>query len=252
MSYPNKYMIPEDRIPKPWRQGPYECCVAAAIAKILEVINYVKTGTYTMMSKGYVYAMHNPPEKSQGGSYTEYAVEKLLEYGSVPEEMFPDMDEPPYILHKLNAVSNVEELHKIAKKNKIKGYTYIKGDIYKNDNIKKFLTEYNMPLMGVYLASKKLHCVCIVGWDGDKFLCQGHTFDDVYKTKISFAWYLDGGIDDMKFTDVKEDRWSQKYIDKVSDEGLMQGISEDEFAPEQPVTREQLAAVLCRALYKME
>ena len=102
MSYPNKYMIPEDRIPKPWRQGPYECCVAAAIAKILEVINYVKTGTYTMMSKGYVYAMHNPPEKSQGGSYTEYAVEKLLEYGSVPEEMFPEMDEPPYILHKLN------------------------------------------------------------------------------------------------------------------------------------------------------
>ena len=56
----------------------------------------------------------------------------------------------------------------------------------------------------------------------------------------------------MKFTDVKEDRWSQKYIDKVSDEGLMKGISKEEFAPEQPVTREQLAAVLCRALYKME
>ena len=255
-NYPEKYMIPEDRIPKQWSQGPYGCCVAASITKVLEVINYIKTGTYTMMSKGYVYAKHNPPEKSEFGMYSDYAIEKLLEYGSVPEEMFPIMDEPPYILKKLNALPNVEELNEFAKRYKIKSYSYIRGDIYKTENIKKFLYEHNMPLVGEYKQPRNLHSVCIVGWDGDKFIVQGHDNGSLYKTKISYAWYLDGGIEDkeenMEFTDVKDDRWSKKYIEKVSEEGLMKGISDKEFAPEQPVTREQLAAVLCRTLYGME
>lgn len=254
-NYPERYTIPEDRIPRQWSQGLYGCCVAAAITKVLEVINYVKSGTYTMMSKGYVYAKHNPPEKSEFGMYTDYAMDKLLEYGSVPEEMFPIMDEPPYILRKLNALPNVEELDEIAKKYKIKSYSYIKGDIYKTENIKKFLYEHNMPLVGVYKQPSNLHCVCIVGWDGDKFIVQGHDNGKLYKSKISYAWYLDGDMEggvNMKFKDVKDDHWAKKYIDKISDEGVMKGISEDEFAPDTPVTRGQMAAVLCRALYGME
>lgn len=54
------------------------------------------------------------------------------------------------------------------------------------------------------------------------------------------------------FKDVEDKRWSKKYIDKVYEEGIMNGVSKDMFAPEKPMTREEVAAVICRALFGME
>lgn len=54
------------------------------------------------------------------------------------------------------------------------------------------------------------------------------------------------------FKDVEDKRWSKKYIDKLCEEGIMNGVSRDMFAPEKPMTREEVAAVICRALFGME
>lgn len=254
---PEKFTIPKDRIPKPWSQGAYGCCVAASITKVLEVINYIKTGKYTMFSKGYTYGRHSRPDKTQGGMDYEHAMNSLLKLGTVPEEMFPYMNEIPDIIEDIVEHPNISIFDKEAEKTKINSFTKIKGDIYFYDNVKKFLYEHQMPLVGNMVG--KRHCTVIVGWDGDKLLFVDHDGrDDIMRGKFNEAYYLEGYFDkeekDMskKFKDVAENHWAKKYIDKVVEEGDMNGISEDEFNPDGYVTRGQLAAVIGRVKYGME
>lgn len=249
---PEKFIISQDRIPRAWSQGLYNCCVAASTTKVLEVINYIKTGTYTMLSKGYTYGRHSRPDKTQGGMDYTYLMNSLLNCGTVPEEMFPTINEMPNIMDDVNNHPNIAELDKEAEKTKIESFTKIKGDIHFNDNVKKLLYEHQMPLVGNMVG--KRHCTVIVGWDGDKLLYQDHDGSNrLVKGKFNEAYYLEGGIDSMKtFKDVDTNRWSKKYIDKVVKEGDMLGVSEDEFNPTGYITREQAAALICRLKYGME
>lgn len=49
-----------------------------------------------------------------------------------------------------------------------------------------------------------------------------------------------------KFKDVPENAWYAESVNRCADLGLMVGISENEFGVSEPVTREQLAAVMVR------
>lgn len=243
---PDKFTIPKERIPKPWSQGAYDCCVAASITKVLEVINYLKTGKYTMFSKGYTYGRHSRPNKTQGGMDYTYAMESLLYHGTVPEELFPDMDEIPNIIYKVMNHPNIVEFNKEAEKTKINSYTKIKGDIYFYDNVKKLLYEKQMPLVGNMVG--KRHCTVIVGWDGDELLYHDHKGSDkLFKGRFNEAYYLDGGVN-MGFKDVKSTDWFYEQVKKVCDEKMMIGTSYDTFEPNKPVTRAELATVICRLL----
>ncbi len=248
---PEKFIIPKERIPKPWSQGLYGCCVAASITKVLEVINYVKTGKYVMFSKGYVYGKHNHPNKRQEGMDYTYAMESLLKHGTVPEEMFPIMNEMPNIRDDVNNHPNIDAINKEAEKTRIKSYYKIPGTSKFNEILKTYLYEKQMPIVGNMTG--KRHCTVIVGWDGDKFLYHDHNGKEtLYRGKFNEAYYLEGDFEMKKFKDVEDDRWSKKYVDKIYKEGIMLGVSEEEFKPTEGVTREQLAAVLCRALFGME
>ena len=50
------------------------------------------------------------------------------------------------------------------------------------------------------------------------------------------------------FEDVKSDRWSSGYIATVYSEDLMVGVSDTEFCPESPITREQMAVIACKLI----
>jgi S1-C subfamily serine protease len=50
----------------------------------------------------------------------------------------------------------------------------------------------------------------------------------------------------MQFRDVSEHRWSAEYIKWMTDMGVLEGYPDGTFRPEQPVTREQAAAMLRR------
>ena len=50
-----------------------------------------------------------------------------------------------------------------------------------------------------------------------------------------------------KFTDVKNDTWYYDVVKKVTEKGLMNGISETQFAPELNVTRAMFVTILYRA-----
>lgn len=252
---PDKFTIPKDRIPKAWSQGVYNCCVAASITKVLEVINYIKTGKYTMMSKGYTYAKHSRPDKTQGGMDYLYAITGLMQHGTVPEEMFPVMDEIPDIIDKLASLPREQfiELNKEAEKTKITGYTKFPGNIHFYDKVKKCLYEKQMPLVGNMVG--KRHSTVIVGWDGDKLLYQDHDGrDTLVKGKFNEAYYLEGGIemaDKLPFTDVKKSDWFYPYVKEMYEKGIMQGTEEDKFEPHRPLTRAEVATIISR-IFKEE
>ncbi len=253
---PERFIIPKDRIPRAWSQGAWNCCVSASITKCIEVDVFAKTGRYINMSVGYTYAKHSRPDKTQGGMDYDYAMKSLMSHGTVPEEMFPIIDEIPDIMDKLNAHPDRDKINKEAEKTKIKNCIEFPGNIYFYDRVKEFLYEKQMPLFGNMVGRR--HCTVIVGWDGDKLLYHDHKGSDrLTKGRFNHAYYIETGIEEEKdmakeFKDVKADHWAKKYVDKVVEEGDMKGVSEDEFDIDGNVTRGQLAAVICRLKYGME
>lgn len=250
---PDKFIIPTERLPKPWSQGLYDCCVAASITKVLEVINYVKTGTYTMFSKGYTYGRHSRPDKTQGGMDYSYTIPELLHRGTVPEEMCPIMDELPDIRKKVLALPNISELDKEAEKTKIEKFVKIVGNANFYNTVKECLYDEQMPLVGNMVG--KRHCTVIVGWDGDKLLYHDHDGSDrLVKGRFNEAYYLDGGVnmanDKLPFEDVKETDWFYQAVKDVYEKGIMYGTEAFTFAPNKPVTRAELATVISRILEK--
>ena len=201
---PEKFTIPKERIPHAFPQGAIGACVACTITKILEVINYIKTGEYIEFSKGYTYGRHNRPDKRQGGMDYEYALNSLMERGSVPADMYTDYDEMPDIRDRLFASERFNELEKEAERTKIKTWEKIQGNIYKLDNIKKYLYEHQMPLIG-NMTGNTQHCTVIVGYDGDKLLYQDHDVTgriiSIKHTKFNYAFYIDGGIENNELSD---------------------------------------------------
>ena len=52
----------------------------------------------------------------------------------------------------------------------------------------------------------------------------------------------------MQFSDIPHGYWAYKQIDKLTNEGIISGVSQDLFMPEQYVTRAQYAAMVIKAL----
>lgn len=58
---------------------------------------------------------------------------------------------------------------------------------------------------------------------------------------------LEASREAVQFADVPDDYWAKPYIDSLSERLVIDGISDDSFAPEQPVTRAQLASAIAQA-----
>ena len=53
-------------------------------------------------------------------------------------------------------------------------------------------------------------------------------------------------MEEIKFTDVSSDRWSAEAIDEAVKDGIIAGFPDGTFAPDQPLTREQIAVIWSR------
>ena len=227
----SKYLIPDSRIPKPFNQNkvnPYshvDSCVACTFTKILEVINYVKTGTYTDLSKGYMYGRNNYPDKKKGGMNEEYTLNVLLKRGSVPEKNCADYDEIPDIVKKLESRKDIAELDILAESFRLKAWENLSGNNSKElfENVKAYLKKYNMPLAAtIKNYGGERHCVVAVGYDGEKILWQNHDGTDKIRslkhTEFCRAYYLDGNIEEAKKVSYKlmNTEEFKKYIDGLN------------------------------------
>lgn len=53
---------------------------------------------------------------------------------------------------------------------------------------------------------------------------------------------------DEKFEDVPESHWAFAYVAAAENEGIVNGVSDDEFAPDKTITRQEMATILYRAI----
>jgi C1A family cysteine protease len=106
------------------------------------------------------------------------------------------------------------------------------------------------------------HAMTLIGWRADRrWVIQnswgpgwgdrGFCYLPVNYPGIREVWTVtDQTALGAGLSDVSPDRWSYQDIQAVITAGLMQGFPDGTFRPGEPVTREQLAAVLARLLEK--
>lgn len=86
------------------------------------------------------------------------------------------------------------------------------------------------------------------GWYADKELTQKYDFTTpVTKSFTLYAKWMESDNITLKFTDIKNDAWYYDVVKKIVEKGLMNGISETEFAPELEVNRGMFVTILYRA-----
>ena len=270
----NKFILTAERIPKAFSQNVYKdgrlfttvnSCVTCSIVKVIEVLYAIRNGYSTELSKGYAYVKHSG--RGANGTVEDIVLKSMLDkkIGTVPYDMCTDYTEKPDICNIIEARSDLAELDIEAEKWAIESWVRGKGNNKKElkENVRKYLETYKVPLIGRLNRSGNLeHSVVIIGCDDEYIYYHDHDKDGgekraKYDSWFSYFYYItvpDGGGNEMpkNFKDVDNDRWSKKYIDKVCEEGDMNGISEDMFAPGEPLTREQAAALICRLKYGME
>ena len=95
-----------------------------------------------------------------------------------------------------------------------------------------------------YLAKKG-----VLTGKNEKEFCpnQNVTREEFTKIIIS-ALELSDEKSSNSFNDVESGRWSEKYISSAVRLGIVSGVTDFEFMPETPITREQMAAIIYRAL----
>ena len=154
-----KYMIPKERIPKPFSQNVYkdgnlyttvESCVTCSIIKVIEVLYAIKNGYYTELSKGYAYVRHSGPGNT--GTVPEIVLNSMIEKktGTVPYEMCTDYTEKPKIRNIILSRPDLAELDREAEKWRIEKWECVKGNNNEDlkANVKKYIDTYNVPLIG--------------------------------------------------------------------------------------------------------
>jgi hypothetical protein len=127
--------------------------------------------------------------------------------------------------------------------------------------LKAFMLKYNLPVMLIAPTTAFLE-----GMEGSHAtVCYGWNKDDELKFTNSWGlFYHDNGrglcnygdmdeiwgivpMDKIKLTDI-DTSWAKKDIEYLVDLGIVKGYEDNTFKPKQPITREEMAAMLARVL----
>lgn len=256
-NFPKEYEIPRDNTGY-LRNQKFMNCVANVIAQIAE--SY--WGTEFDMEKhsvGFAYgALRKDTSKSEG-MIVSVAMDYWTKIGTIPEKYFNIDAEMPEIK---KIVANYPEIYEMAKKYKISGYVQLRSKGYdsKDNQIKDALTKYNRGLVAVspYGFAGGSHCIMLTGWNDDKGKYKfknswgekygDNGFSEIDKSEITEVYMPIFEPVKLPFVDVSENRWSFKDIKNMYFSGMLKGMSDDVFAPEAAVTREQEAVILNRLI----
>lgn len=260
-SYPQEFEIPIARKLTTKDQGCWQCCVA-------EVISQVSEAHFSEeMSEGYIYGIFREDKDDYIGMYVPNVLDHWKNKSTVPKSYCDILCEMPEIRKKLK---NIPELETLFTQYKISGYVSLsyalkeKKDKAIKDALMSKDKAYNYGLIAVSTKYfDESHCIWLVGWN-DK--------NNTYKIKNSWGNdYGDNGIKEvpksaidggvymvlfndivLPFKDVSETDWFYDSIRHLYLAGLMNGVSKDEFAPEQPMTRAEVATLIWRIVKNVD
>ena len=225
-------------------------CTAFALSYIFECIWHRITKNYFQFSTGYLYGNRRETWYKETGEIMRDAIKGAHKHGDVFSAVWDNNLEVP------DAINAFESAYNFASGNSkklIKGYVRI----YDIDEAKAFLYKYDIPLfinttmrnVNPLIKSDGYHAMICTEYTWDKFfICQNSWGDkDCPHPKMRFDDLVEiWGIipmEEIKFTDVNEERWSAGAIQTAANDGIVAGYPDGSFAPEKSLTREEMAVI---------
>lgn len=227
-------------------------CTGFATATAAEIIfkRRMSAGWYMMQSKA---------EGQKGdGRFIQKVLEAACNVGGVPLADFGILGE---VVDVLESLKNNAQLLEIAKKYKLDGVcSLLYADRKKRDMcIKDAVMRYDEGVAVIATSNRYFgqnHCICIVGYDDKKerYIFQnseGKAYGDngrgeIPKDKLDTVYAVFKRDISLPFADIDPKGWSYDDIKAAFDAGVINGISEDEYASQRGVTREEVGAMLGR------
>ena len=253
-----RFAISEEKLPEVLNQGNVQCCIACVISEILSVMNSDK------YSVSYIYGKHRNEDSVNPGMLAESALKSMLNYGSIPYEIFPQLVEMPEAKEIVEAHPQWDSL---AEKSKIKGYCRIRwnGDAEKLENIKLALINYQIPLLAISRSGfGASHCILIYGFEvknGEPYIMIQNSWGKEYGkngrasvqlSKIDHVYLLFEEKIEIPFEDVSENDWFYKSVKNMYLQGYINGRSETEFCPNGTMTRAEVCTLIDRILKRQD
>ncbi len=194
--FPEKYMLPADRIPDCRDQGKLDICVAMAITAVMQILHYIKTGERKQFSPTFAAAVwRDPINRNMRSLVAETALKYAIELGCPFNDDLSVMMQNP---EAFNYVEKHPELYEKAAENKlISGFEILNAGNREDRvlQIKKALIECQYPVVAVVKEKTSSHCVPIIGWDDNK-----------ERFYVMNSWGDKGGakgLDSYKYEDLK-------------------------------------------------
>lgn len=256
--FPTEYEIPRENTGFLRNQN-FEDCVANVIAQLSEAYWNKELNAKEKHSEQFIYGSLRKESSTSPGMIVSVAMDMWNQIGIVLQDHFDVPAEMPEIK---KLVAKFPELLEIAKKYRIAGYVQLKstGKLNKDIQIKDALMSTQRGLVCVspkgFIGGS--HCIMLTGWNDEKDRYKfknswGDTYGDngfaeIAKSSISEVYMPIFQPITVPFKDVNETDWFYNEIKHVYFSGMMQGKSNDTFAPNSYVTRAELATVINRLM----
>lgn len=257
MAYEDKPMdIPESfttSFQPPYAKQISGNCVAQTIANIMEVMYYNMVHKHEDFSVGFVYGNRTESEYDGEGMTGRMACNHLVKDGNVKSAVFDNPCEVPGIIR---AVNKFKEQFPNWKDFTYVPMRYVRTT--KTNEVKKFIMKYNIPVMAVvkmrkFSVQSGYHAMALYGWNGDIAIMQNSWGDDKMPiVELPFddieEFWLIVPFEIANFTDLLPKHWAYDSIIKCVDEKLLMGYPDNTFAPDQGLTRAELAVLIYRMM----
>ena len=238
-------------LPKHLDQGSVGSCTAHALSLAYSCLIHYITGEEVDYSVLWLYGNRRETTYRGKGFIMRDMVKVATKYGDVTRDLLPENIEMLEAMYRFDSV--YESLNPQAVK-LIEGYVRLETE----EEAKAWLVRYpEIPIIAsvytrdVYNAnvSNGRHCMALIGWYGDTAIFQNswgkkiYPYPEIEFKKINEMWGLIPMAQKINFKDVTSDRWSAEAINEAANDGIIAGFPDGRFAPDQALTREQIAVI---------
>lgn len=245
-------------------------CVAQSLANIMECVDHRDGLAHKDRSVGYIYGTQRSI-----GMVPREACSSLVKEGDVYRSVFECIEENPECAMMRDRVP--QAARDLAKR----PLMFVR--LHTKEELQRFVLKYQLPVMITATGDKFTqwsnggrHAVAASGWisqeEWDKTeyaKIWNQPLRDIHYTNSWGTGLLGGNgpqgdgkgyiafedieeiwgvvpMEEKKFTDVKDTRWSAAAIREAAQDGVLQGYEDGTFRPDTPMTREEFAAVYAR------